>query len=211
MKKAWVTLALILVVLCLVAAVGKIDSPNRTGGGSGGSSGSGSSGELDSPGQYSWIDPATGFDIFDYENVLTLAEGQDCDILIDGAVFEGGSAILHADGSIDLPASLETVDSFTVDLGSYTLDSGCLYYFYYARQYDGEYERCGLGYEDAMGDGYEIDFKVESWSGGVSDYGVYEPYGSGSNFYFSVRQGNVGTTPSVNAGTFYLRVIAVPK
>ncbi len=208
MKRRLITLGLILLSLALVAVLINVNDRGRIGTGSGGSgsSGSGSGGSAATP---SWVDPQTGFDIFDYPNVLTLAEGQDCEILVDGSVFEGGSAILHADGSVDLPASIESLDSFTVDLGSYVLDNNCKYYFYYARQYDGEYERCGLGFED-MGGGYEIDFNV-SGEGNNYEFGVYEPYAPDASFYFTLRNGFVGTSPSVNSGTFFLRVIAVPK
>ena len=217
MKKKLLALLLILLALAMVAAL--VNSAEATtGGGSGGGTGGGAGGSSggssgDSSATYSWIDPQTGFDIFDYPNVLTLAEGQDCEILVDGSVFEGGSAILHADGSVDLPASIETLDSFTVSLGSYVLDNSCKYYFYYAREYDGDYDRCGLGCEDMTDGRFDIDFSVEG-DGTVYEFGCWEPYNyDATNVYvtLNVLQGLVGTSNSVNSGRFYLRVIAVPR
>lgn len=215
MKKLIILVAIVLALMLLVSFVNSAGatsgggSGGGTGGGSGGNSG-GSSG--DASGTYSWVDPQLGVDIFDYPNVLTLAEGQDCEILVDGSVFEGGSAILHADGSVDLPASLETLDRFTVSLGTYVLDNNCKYYFYYAREYDGEYDRCGLGHEDMTDGKYDIDFSVEG-NGEAYEFGCWEPQSyEATNVYVTLklREGLHGTSNSVNSGRFYLRVIAIP-
>lgn len=199
------SLALVLLALCLVAALVKVgDNDRSTGGGSGDSSGGSST-------SYSWIDPQLGIDIFAYPNLLTLSEGEDCTITCDGSIFEGGVATLHADGSIDIPASVESLDSFEISLGEYTLQSNCVYYFYYAYEIGGEYERCGLGYEDTTGDGaYDIDFDV-SGGGEVFGYGMYEVYDDTATFTLHVTNGLDGTMNSVNSGTFFLRVIGVPK
>ena len=213
MKKKLLALLLILLALAMVAAL--VNSAEATtGGGSGGGTGGGSgTGSGESPATYSWIDPQTGFDIFDYPNLLSLAEGDDRLIHSEEGMLDD-RAILHADGSIDLPESVASLNCFTVNIGSYEFQTNYRYYFYYAYQIDGEYERCGLGYEDTMGDGkYDIDFSVEG-NGEAYEFGCWEPHSyEATNIYvtLNVKQGLDGTMNSANSGRFYLRVIAVPR
>ena len=216
MKKKLLALLAILLALMLLASL--VNSAGATtGGGSGGGTGGGAGGSSggssgDSSATYSWIDPQTGFDIFDYPNLLSLAEGDDRLIHGEDGMLDD-RAILHADGSIDLPESVESLDRFTVNIGSYEFQANYRYYFYYAYQIDGEYERCGLGCESMTDGKYDVDFSVEG-DGTVYEFGCWESYNyDATNIYvtLNVKQGLDGTMNSVNAGRFYLRVIAVPR
>ena len=214
MKKLIILVAIVLALMLLVSFVNSAGatsgggSGGGTGGGSGGNSG-GSSG--DASGTYSWIDPQLGVDIFDYPNLLTLSEGEDCDIEYDGMP-TGDVATLHADGSIDIPESVETLYSFSDNIGSYNFQPNYKYYFYYAYEIDGEYERCGLGAESTTDGKYDIDFSVGG-DGESYEFGCWVPYSyehTSADVVLFVRQGLDGTTNSMNSGRFYLRVIAIP-
>ena len=212
MKKKLLALLAILLALMLLASL--VNSAGATtGGGSGGGTGGGSgTGSGESPATYSWIDPQTGFDIFDYPNLLSLAEGDDRMIIYDGGPIDD-VATLHADGSIDIPESVESLGSFSIFVGDYEFQTNHKYYFYYAYQIDGEYERCGLGYESMTDGKYDVDFSVEG-NGEVYEAGCWEPHSyEATNVIVTlkVKEGLEGTSNSVNAGRFYLRVIAVPR
>ncbi len=207
MKKKLITVLLVLLSLCMIAAVVKIGKQDISRGSGGGADSSGGSST-----SYSWIDPQTGVDIFAYPNLLTLSEGEDCDIMYDGGP-TGDVATLHADGSIDIPKSVENLYSFTVNIGEYEFQPNYKYYFYYAYEIDGEYERCGLGHEDMTDGKYDIDFSVEGY-GEVYEFGCWEPYSyesTSASVVLNVKEGLVGTSNSVNSGRFYLRVIAIPN
>ena len=216
MKKKLLALLAILLALMLLASL--VNSAGATtGGGSGGGTGGGAGGSSggssgDSSATYSWIDPQTGFDIFDYPNLLSLSEGDDRLIHSEEGMLDD-RAILHADGSIDLPESVESLNCFTVNIGSYEFQTNHKYYFYYAYQIDGEYERCGLGYESMTDGKYDVDFSVEG-NGEAYEAGCWEPHSyEATNVYvtLNVKQGLDGTMNSANSGRFYLRVIAVPR
>ena len=221
MKKKLITLLLVLLSLCLIAAavnVGKrassggfISSGNSTGG-SNNENGSGddTSGEGTSPEELSWIDPALGIDIFDYDNILNFTEGEKLDVSPISGEFPEIFAVTYADESIDIPSEkISALDNYMVSLGSITLQAHYDYYFYYARELDGEYERCGLGYEDMEDGVYDIDFRF-SGPGEVTEFGRFQAYESGS-ISLNLVQGLSGTSPNVQTGKFYLRVIAVPQ
>lgn len=224
MKKKLITFLLVLLSLCLIAAavnVGKrassggfISSGNSMGGSNNENvSGDDTPGEGTSPEELSWIDPALGIDIFDYENVLVLNEGPCC-IYLDGASSCHEEAYAYDDESIEIPITINGINvsdcsSYRVPLGSITLQAYYDYYFYYSRQLDGEYERCGLGYEDMEDGVYDIDFNI-SGPGEINEFGRFQAYESGV-VSLDLVEGLSGTSPNVQTGKFYLRVIAVPQ
>ena len=234
MKKKLIAILLILLSLCLIAAAVKIGDTNHSISGSGSvggvdSGGSEEDGEIEEDGgsdDLCWIDedlPSyVDQNIFAYDNVLSLAEGQDCEITLnDGSLFDGGSAILHADGSIDIPSTLSSLEpgcyTFSISLGEYSLMENCVYHCYYSTDLEGPYYYGVVnGQEDSSGQVHEISFGISDGKFEVEGLNTFriipgtgEDDPSDPTLIVTVRNGYDGTTPNIVPGRYYLRIIAV--
>ena len=226
MKKGLVIVLLFLLLFALLAVSIKVGDTDLIGGGSANKSENNvNQDQTESPGedpgtdeQLGWIDPETGIDIFAYENVLDFEDGNYLTISLgSGDVYEDGAVSLYADESLVVPSvimngSLEfNVSEYTyeIDLGSYVLSPDYTYYFYYSRDVEGGWDKCGLGYEDTNDGRYDIDFCIYG-SGFDSEFGCFCPSSTGE-YRFAVCSGLEGRLEISECGKFYLRVIAVPN